>query len=754
MNKIFITFFLSFFLALQSWGACSTAYQTAFINEVNTKDNFIEIYAPATVPNGDYNVTACTSTTNCTTITYTIDGSTSWYWKNFSLINNRSEFDITLYDPNGNVADYIRIGNPPATFKTDYLSCPSIASAINSSSHTYTRTNSGQRDFYRSYDGSSTWQETTWNNDTKGATNGGTPPPPVPVYCTSLQYSLYHNFNSSLIPPYRLQTRIAQQNFDLNVTVSCSTTGTIPSKTITAIYLLNSSDPCTAIPASSSQLLWSGSKDINDTITTVTISPLYSSKAYSNAKLMLKTDTGELYCSSDTLAIRPSSYTISSPSSPIKATAFGLNVSALNSGGGYNGTTNASTALQTPNPACPVNTFLTSNSGAVEPLSLTFINDTNVSQLKATDVGAVYLNVKDVSWTTVDQSNDCVLGSNSNVANSEGKFGCNIESNISLLIVPNNFDVNSTLTNANGGFFTYLSNDLNMSAQLALSITAKNGEGNTTRNYDKGCYAKSTTLTLPHTLVPDPLTKIFYRETLSASEGNVSKSSDITLSLLNTVFTQGVAPLVLSFNFDRDRAKPLSPFYFNFTAPTVSDADLVTNGGGINTMTGTSTFLYGRARAYDIATNVSPVSIPVEFEVYSAVPTGYVSAMPQNVLKWYRNLNHTAAVQGNVLRGGFSAGTTSSALNVSAPPQNGIQIMTLTSAADQTVHLDITPWLWYSPGYNYDYTGGCTQHPCFSYDYTNAAAGVSGVSSGTFQGSDFQMAPAQNITNKGVKVFR
>jgi len=28
------------------------------------------------------------------------------------------------------------------------------------------------------------------------------------------------------------------------------------------------------------------------------------------------------------------------------------------------------------------------------------------------------------------------------------------------------------------------------------------------------------------------------------------------------------------------------------------------------------------------------------------------------------------------------------------------------------------------------------------------------VNSGTFQGSDFQMTPAKNITNKGVKIFR
>lgn len=167
-----------------------------------------------------------------------------------------------------------------------------------------------------------------------------------------------------------------------------------------------------------------------------------------------------------------------------------------------------------------------------------------------------------------------------------------------------------------------------------------------------------------------------------------------------------------------------------------------------------STFLYGRARAYDVTTNFSPTPNPVEFEVYSTTSGGYVSGMPQNVLHWYRNLNHDAANEGKVIQGGFSAGTTDSSINVSTPPTDGLQTIIVTSSVDKTVHLDISPWLWYSSTYSYLYSGPCTQHPCFNYDYTDASAGVKGVNSGTFNGSDFQMAPAKNITNKGVKIFR
>lgn len=573
---------------------------------------------------------------------------------------------------------------------------------------------------------------------------GSTPPT-----CTSFTYTLYHP-TSSL---NKLQTRIAQQPFDLNVSVACTSgSDPIPSRQIKKIYAVTG-----ACPAATAGLpiLWNSTADINNTAKTITLSGLNSLKAYSNLKLMLETNASEFNCSADTFAIRPPSYAISSPVSPIKAADFTLTIAAASSGGGYNGTASIVTGLQTANPNCPVSSgFFKSSLGVTEPLTITFQNDSNASAIKATEVGAVYLNTKDSTWTAVDQPNECISDSNTTTANAQGLFGCTIESNLSLVIVPNNFEVNGTLTNANGGMFTYLSNDLNMSAQLALNITAKNSEGNTTRNYDKGCYAKNTTLTLPHSAVPSPLTKIFYAESLSAVASNVPKNSDINLSnLSNTIFTQGAAPLAMSLNFDRNSSQPLNPFDFNITSANVIDADGVS---GTGMPVGKATFTYGRARPYDVATNAGFAPNPVEFEVYSTAAAGYVSTMPQNVLKWYRNVNHTAAAQGNVLRGGFSAGTTDSAINVTNAPQNGTQIITVTSSEDKTVHLDIRPWLWYSPNpaKSYNYATDCSQHPCFLYDYTSAAAGVSGVSSGTFQGSDFEMAPAKNIIKKGIKVFR
>ncbi|MDD2369257.1 MAG: hypothetical protein PHQ90_08145, partial [Sulfuricurvum sp.] len=222
------------------------------------------------------------------------------------------------------------------------------------------------------------------------------------------------------------------------------------------------------------------------------------------------------------------------------------------------------------------------------------------------------------------------------------------------------------------------------------------------------------------------------------------------LTFNNGLFNNGTVTPNIELYFDRNETKPLNPFYFTVTSATATDPDTA----GTGTPLGSAHFVYGRVRAYDIATNISPVDVPIEFEVYSTTSGGFVSGMPQNILHWYRNLNHDAANQGNVIQGGFSAGTSNSNIDVTTAPQEGIQIIKVTSTADQTVHLDISKWLWYSSTYGYLYSGTCTQHPCFKYDYTNANAGVTGVNSGTFNGSDFEMTPAKNITNKGVKLFR
>lgn len=568
--------------------------------------------------------------------------------------------------------------------------------------------------------------------------------------CTSFAYDLFHTST----PSNKLYTRISNQPFDINATVVCAGSGDIPSRKITKIYAVTGATCPTA--TTGLPVLWSGSIDINQTSPIVTIPNLNTLKAYSSARLMLETNSSEFNCSSDTLSIRPARYTMTSPSSIIAGNPFTLTFQALGYADAtitdYNTTVNLIKTLSDPTKICSVNDGDLTDENNVSITGSTF-NDSisTITNARFNEIGLYNINLKDTTWTAIDQNVDCIPDSNSTILSGiTAKVGCNIEDNTTITVTPHHFDVNATLSNFDGTTFTYLSNDLNISAQLDLNITAKSANNKVLKNYDDTCYSKNTTITLPHSTVPNPLTKILYSESLSSVNTNVLKTNPWVLTFNSELFNNGSVSPTIHFNFDRNSSVPLNPFDFNITSASATDVDI--SGTGIPQ--GIAKFVYGRVRAYDIATNVSPVNIPVEFEVYSSTSSGYVSGMPQNVLHWYRNLNHDVANQGKVIQGGFSADTSDSNIFASTAPYNGVQSINITSITDQTVHLDINKWLWYSSKHDYLYSGACTQHPCFNYDYTDASTGVKGVSSGTYNGSDFQMTPAKNITNKGVKIFR
>ena len=466
--------------------------------------------------------------------------------------------------------------------------------------------------------------------------------------------------------------------------------------------------------------------------------------------LTLETDTAD---SSDRFAVRPKTFAISS-SNAIAGSDFNLTFTAPNFGltasSDYNETVGNSfdVTYAEHNASCISGIFNTPiNSG------WSFSNGSKKLTTRYNEVGIIDINISDTAkacnskFARIDCDDADVSGFYTAV--NDLSIGT---AQTQIAIKLHHFDLNATLLNANSGAFTYLSNDLNMSSMLNLKVTAQNEQNGTTLNYDKNCYAKATTLNLPHSIVPAPLTTVLYHENLSSSDGNISKSIPISLPFAKTIFTQGIAPLNLLINFDRNRSAPLNPFDFNISNATLTDSDAVI---GTATPQGSATFVYGRARAYDIKTDQSTAPSPIELEIYSRTPTGYVSGMPQNVLYWYRNTNHGLTSQGSVLHGGFNAGVTDPNINASSTPSNGVQNIYVTSSTHQTVHLDINPWLWYSPTYDYDYNGDCTKHPCFDYQFFGTSSGsFNGVNSGTFQGADFTLTPAKTIIKKGVKVFR
>lgn len=458
---------------------------------------------------------------------------------------------------------------------------------------------------------------------------------------------------------------------------------------------------------------------------------------------------------SDHFAIRPESFALSTENA-VAGVDFNITFTAPIHGGtsgspDYNEASGGSfdVTVNEHNFECPLGTFTPS----LEVFS--FVDGSKTFTTRYDEVGILDVNITDLSkpcestFARID-CDDLNVSDGSAFTADVIRIG---QAQGQIRVIPHHFDLNATLSNFGSGTFTYLSDDTNMSAVLELRATAKNAEDNTTRNYSQDCYAKSTTLTLEHSAVPSPLTQILYRELLSVQDGNLTKTDDISLDFNASVFTHGEAPFDLRLNFDRDPSKPLNPFDFNLTSASLIDSEGVI---GTTAPAGNATFVFGRIRPYDITTNQLSVPVPVEIEIYGKNSSHvFTDAKPATSVNWYRNTDHDGNLSGSVFSG--DAYDPVIEIDTGDSPENGIHLIKIDySAADsvkKTIHLDIPEWLWYSPvGKTYNTPGtNCTEHPCFSYEYTPLA---SDVPDDQFRGSDFEMTPAKDVSKKGAKIFR
>jgi hypothetical protein len=343
----------------------------------------------------------------------------------------------------------------------------------------------------------------------------------------------------------------------------------------------------------------------------------------------------------------------------------------------------------------------------------------------------------------------------------------NTDTNLSIIdfqkqisITPHHFDVNATLSNFNKGTYTYLSNDLNMSAKLDLTITAQNAQNVTTQNYNSGCYAKDTNYTINYTTTPSATANLNYFETnTSKADSNLTATSFVLNTIPSTLFstdTNGTAKLNILVDFNRSDSSPVNPFDLNITSAIATDENSVT--GSDTADIGTATFVYGRIHPYDIKTDQMSAPNPIEIEIYGKNSTAtFLNSKPQNVLYWHRNTEHNTSAEGNITSG-TSTPTTSIVVNTSNPPKSGVQSIYITNGdgntSKQTINLVIPGWLSITPDNN-----------TFQYQYIKAATEIdtltqpsstskTGVNSGTFTGSDFEIQQSQQTTKKGIKVFR
>ena len=210
-------------------------------------------------------------------------------------------------------------------------------------------------------------------------------------------------------------------------------------------------------------------------------------------------------CSSDTFAVRPQQFTVSSSNAnadslgtsttqtpAVKASAA-FNLTANTSTVGYNGTPVVNSA----NAAAHTGAIQTGTvAGVFGAASAATGNGASGAAFTYDEVGYFRLNtdgVIDAAFTTIDSTQgDCIVDSSSNTAVG-GKYGCNIGNAVSPYFgrfIPDHFD---TAVSQSCNAFTY------SGQPFAVNVTAMNGAGTPaiTQNYDGTVgivFSKATTL--------------------------------------------------------------------------------------------------------------------------------------------------------------------------------------------------------------------------------------------------------------------
>jgi hypothetical protein len=405
--------------------------------------------------------------------------------------------------------------------------------------------------------------------------------------------------------------------------------------------------------------------------------------------------TGDIryFCSLDRFSIRPAGFVIALPNADKliggaenNATLQAVNIDE-NPVYRYNQTANTvsfNATLDVPASCVGIDTNINSTNFWVHHNNFTGY-EANETTIRYDNVGDVNLTIVDDSWTHVDQvkygstpKDDCIHGSSVNTHDSYGKVGCIISSNqTDTKFIPYKFNANVTVQNANGGNFTYLSNEANMSALVTTDITAILGDAAgyiAATNYHQNCFAKNVTyeinlkndnLTDWNSRVGDNATvriRFFEKDAVAELDNNNSAGNGVGgFKIGQGNFSHGtVDDVEFGFNFYRNTSVSENPFILsaatdlNITDDGIQDEDTKSTNATINDSN--ITFFYGRA-FIDDQQGPSDIIAPVQYELFCKQTTGCVRStygielthMDTKDSMWYRNIRHDDANSGDIL---------------------------------------------------------------------------------------------------------
>jgi len=583
----------------------------------------------------------------------------------------------------------------------------------------------------------------------------------------NVKFDIFDDFRSGT-DDKNISTKIINTQFDLNITSQEDFNGTI----------------CIQIKSDTNESDWTKTKFTNSKIVTIEDSNVtfISQEAEIFLKYTEETNSSDVNCSSpldgtdnsiDKFAIRPKEFFILPSSSTINAgEEFNLSfISGYNSSSpsnDYNETNEDSNAsfkvvISEIKNGCLVSSF---NPNITKDVNFTDGNKT-FTNITYEEIGKVDVNISEeqISCDKRYSKIDCDDKNISSKWNTENELLITKKSE-TIKIIPHHFKVDITSSNKNG-LFTYIANEVtNINALVDVNITAQSENNNTTKNYNKTCYANNLNITFNYSNVDSELENFIYYDSNNNNIKTNTINSDISYDINSSYFktdTNGSAIFKIHYNFKRDKSKPINPFDINITKFSVEDSvDNSLKGNGIDSSN--SNFCFGRVKVKDVRTSANKeIEHNIEIEVYDDSSTNYTTEFKQNSLKWYRHKNHTNLNNGNISEINATLNTNLDNVKFSISNTNNIKNGTIkiTIPKDKinnyTIHLKTQPWLWYiyknfGDDYNDSIGSNCTEHPCFNFTRRNKNNDVD-ITSGYYYGGDIDVKDV-NYTKQGLKVFR
>ena len=295
--------------------------------------------------------------------------------------------------------------------------------------------------------------------------------------------------------------------------------------------------------------------------------------------------------------------------------------------------------------------FGTSTFNMKDGTSLDSSGNNEAAGVSFNDVGLVNIKIQDRKWAKVDiDNNDTVADCSEN-----GAYVCG---DINATFIPDHFEIDTiALNNYTDGTtksFTYLSNDLNISAAISLNVKAKNKLGDTTQNFDKDSWENN--VIAGFTIAGTPSTP-------NKNEMTTAVDLDFVTGAQTISNTQTDTTKNLIFNFTRVSNAPQNPFKVNGTDVNTTVSSLYTSSSGNSiTVKGSSlatadaTFVYGRTHALRQRFVGSSGTAFIYYENYCNGTGCDKSLLPQTVgnpptptddPRWFVNKSHFSAA-GNV----------------------------------------------------------------------------------------------------------